>query len=287
MKKIYLLLCLIFLSLSSMPVKAETNEMCIEGVTRYKDSENKYLYCYYNTCTQKAIIVQRDVASKPYYDIEELIIPRTFSYKLAVIGEQGSSDGLHVFDVVEIGAGALKNCTAKSISFNLPSNIEIIREGALSQMPNMTGDITLPDGLTLVENEGIYTGFTSITFPTTIDSLGVSSILLENVTTITFESAIPPHCGVDGSLTPWNKDGVETPRDAQIIIPDGSYNAYLNTPGIGDYFTYFTGVQPTDISEMIVNKKEGIYSITGTYLGTDQSQLPKGMYIINGKKVVK
>ena len=33
--------------------------------------------------------------------------------------------------------------------------------------------------------------------------------------------------------------------------------------------------------------KEGIYTITGQYLGTDENNLPQGLYIINGKKVIK
>ncbi len=33
--------------------------------------------------------------------------------------------------------------------------------------------------------------------------------------------------------------------------------------------------------------RQGIYTVTGQYLGTDESQLPAGMYIINGKKVIK
>ncbi len=33
--------------------------------------------------------------------------------------------------------------------------------------------------------------------------------------------------------------------------------------------------------------RQGIYTVTGQYLGIDESQLPAGMYIINGKKVIK
>jgi hypothetical protein len=33
--------------------------------------------------------------------------------------------------------------------------------------------------------------------------------------------------------------------------------------------------------------KKGIYTITGQFLGTDDSNLPQGMYIINGNKVIK
>lgn len=32
---------------------------------------------------------------------------------------------------------------------------------------------------------------------------------------------------------------------------------------------------------------EAIYSISGQYMGKDKNKLPKGIYIINGKKEIK
>ena len=81
-----------------------------------------------------------------------------------------------------------------------------------------------------------------------------------------------------------------TPKNVQIIIPNGSFDSYKSQAGIGDYFDYFSS-QGTSV-ETVENgaakpSKSGIYNIMGTYLGTDDSNLPTGMYIINGKKVVR
>ena len=46
---------------------------------------------------------------------------------------------------------------------------------------------------------------------------------------------------------------------------------------------------PTGIKNVGITPKSGhrVYSISGTYLGTDLEKLPHGIYIIDGKKVVK
>jgi hypothetical protein len=45
----------------------------------------------------------------------------------------------------------------------------------------------------------------------------------------------------------------------------------------------------TDVENIVVDPvaKSGIYTVMGQYLGTDESNLPQGLYIINGKKVIK
>lgn len=49
-----------------------------------------------------------------------------------------------------------------------------------------------------------------------------------------------------------------------------------------------TGINAVDIDEEDIQKVDNrIFSITGQYLGTDFSRLPKGLYIVNGKKVMK
>ena len=42
-----------------------------------------------------------------------------------------------------------------------------------------------------------------------------------------------------------------------------------------------------DVKENVSARKQGIYSIDGIYLGTDFDALPKGIYIKDGKKVLK
>ncbi|MBO6307071.1 MAG: hypothetical protein J6M55_06155 [Paludibacteraceae bacterium] len=73
------------------------------------------------------------------------------------------------------------------------------------------------------------------------------------------------------------------------IVEDGTYNFYAEA-GQNDY--RFQLVAPARIPTAIenVNAKasaKGVYSISGQYLGEDINALPKGVYIINGAKVVK
>ena len=53
----------------------------------------------------------------------------------------------------------------------------------------------------------------------------------------------------------------------------------------GDKLTIvLSAVENIEVNSVV---KMGVYTITGQYLGTDESNLPQGLYIINGKKVIK
>lgn len=73
------------------------------------------------------------------------------------------------------------------------------------------------------------------------------------------------------------------------IEEGGQYNFYAEA-GQNDYrFQLVAPARvPTAIENVGVNAElKGIYTITGQYLGEDINALPKGVYIINGAKVVK
>jgi len=134
--------------------------------------------------------------------------------------------------------------------------------------------------------------------PSTLDSLDVISIILDELETIEFRGIVPPHCQTRETKTytqmPWlinepSKNQHPTPTDVEIIIPEGSFEAYKAQTGIGDYFDYFneSAVDNIETENNNGSKYIGIYNIMGTYLGTDDSNLPTGMYIINGKKVIR
>jgi hypothetical protein len=74
---------------------------------------------------------------------------------------------------------------------------------------------------------------------TPIDSLSLSSVLLDRLTTIEFRGATPPRCAVSGSLTPFNSLSLSTPADITVIVPEGSFDAYSDALGIGSYFNCF------------------------------------------------
>ena len=68
-------------------------------------------------------------------------------------------------------------------------------------------------------------------------------------------------------------------------LPQSDYACVVPAPDT-DKLT----IELTDVENVVVNNpvvKKGIYTLTGQYLGLDESSLPQGMYIINGKKVIK
>ena len=69
------------------------------------------------------------------------------------------------------------------------------------------------------------------------------------------------------------------------------FDAYRYVNGAGDYFTTIQEAEdtPTAVENVSNNNafRSGVYTITGCYLGEDATNLPKGMYIINGQKVIR
>ena len=68
-------------------------------------------------------------------------------------------------------------------------------------------------------------------------------------------------------------------------LPSADYTCVVPAPKNDKLDIVFTSVENMMTNESVV--KTGIYTITGQYLGTDESNLPQGLYIINGKKVIK
>ena len=69
-------------------------------------------------------------------------------------------------------------------------------------------------------------------------------------------------------------------------MPSADYSCTVSAPDADKIAIVFsnTAVENIEVTPIV---KTGIYTVTGQYLGTDESGLPQGMYIINGKKVIK
>lgn len=68
-------------------------------------------------------------------------------------------------------------------------------------------------------------------------------------------------------------------------LPSTEYTCSVSAPDDDQLTIIATGLENVDANQTII--KSGIYTITGQYLGEDDSNLPQGMYIINGNKVIK
>ncbi|MBP5659526.1 MAG: hypothetical protein J6W89_05885, partial [Paludibacteraceae bacterium] len=108
---------------------------------------------------------------------------------------------------------------------------------------------------------------------------------------------VPPSIATKETATwtqnPWQistTNACNTNKEAIVIVPKGSLQVYQNTAWIGDYFTTIKEKDetPTAVDHITDNIfRSGVYTITGCYLGEDATNLPKGMYIINGQKVIR
>ncbi|HCS87526.1 MAG TPA: hypothetical protein DIW30_03675 [Bacteroidales bacterium] len=260
---------------------------------------------YYTIEGGKAVVMP-DITGGSYKDEESVTIPTHVSKTVCTITAGRTNITAKEIPVTGLGKGAFRgNKSIHSLTFATPSNIENIQPMAMMQMEGMTGTLELPEGLKHIATSGIHSGVSGgqmpvkkLIMPSTLDSLDVISVILNELETLAFRGETAPKCQVKQLSTqkqiPWainlTSNRFPTPANVEIIIPDGTYNSYKNQAGIGDYFEYFINretSQPDVMSESKTSRATGIYNLLGVYLGTDESNLPHGIYIINGKKAVR
>lgn len=258
----------------------------------------------YYTIHNDSASVMSDLTGNKYGTLASVVVPAQIAKTICTIGTTAIVEQKQL-PVVALGKAAFQgNKSIQSLTFATPSNVETIQSMAMQYMAGLTGTLELPEGLKFIAMSGIHSGLNGgqmpvkkLILPSTLDSLDVISVILNELETLEFKGETAPKCRVRVTTTqtqiPWMinpSNNFPTPKSVQIIIPDGSYDSYKNQAGIGDYFDYFTS-QGTSVetveSGATKSQKSGIYNITGTYLGTDDSNLPTGMYIINGKKVIR
>lgn len=251
--------------------------------------------------------VMLDLTGNNYAALTSVIVPATIAHTVCTITEGKAAIAQNEIPVVALGRAAFKsNKSIQTVTFAAPSSIKTLGIQSMQFMEGLTGTLDLPEGLELIDMTAIHSGqnggqmpVKKLILPSTLDSLSMISIVLNELETLEFRGAVAPKCQVRQTSTqlqiPWainlTSNKFPTPADVQIIIPDGAYDSYKAQAGIGDYFDYFkspsASVEETKDDNATNSTKSGIYTILGTCLGTDDSDLPHGMYIINGKKVIK
>ena len=247
------------------------------------------LYFELDNKAQTATLIRRNTSW--VYEIEDIMIPASVS--------QDERE----YPVVALGQGALRNTTAKTITFAEGSQVKELGMQCFQAAVNVQ-ELELPEGIKLIPLTGIHNATASnpmqmkkLVLPSTVDSLALFSICLPQLTSLEFKGAIPPRIATKVTATwtqnPWqiSTDNVcNTNKEAVVTVPKGSLEAYQNTEWIGDYFTTIKEKEDTPSAIESVNGttfKAGVYTITGFYLGEDATNLPTGMYIINGQKVIR
>ena len=144
---------------------------------------------------------------------------------------------------------------------------------------------TIPNSVTSLGGScfAVCTGLTSITIPNSVTSLGLSCFYgCTGLTNIKMKSSTPPSAGseVFGYFT--NLTTVYVPKGAKEAYNVEPWNSYE----IVEMENTSIAAAPTVDSQ---KASAPVYGLNGRRIGTADAMdaLPKGVYIVNGKKVMK
>lgn len=185
----------------------------------------------------------------------------------------------------------------------------VVEEGntvSVSVIDQIDGHYEIPE---IVNNNGVdyfvtaiadhafenQTGLTAITIPATIASIGerafAGCVNLNNI----YSYAIKP-AALGSSTSATRSDGASSVFDqvnlseCVLSVPNGCVEAYQTAEGWKE-FTHIVEMGSSHINGIITNDNAfDVYSISGCKVRTQTTtieDLPKGVYIINGRKVVK
>ena len=147
--------------------------------------------------------------------------------------------------------------------------------------------IIIGDGVTTI-GEFAFTNcstLTSVTIPNSVTEIGEFAFNnCINITQISSEAVVPPICGPN-VFADTNKS------KCKLIVPKNSLDAYKQADQWKDFFLIEGST--TGITNTVYNNSglADVYTIDGTKrlskASTDEiNALPKGMYIVNGKKII-
>ena len=124
----------------------------------------------------------------------------------------------------------------------------------------------------------------NFTFGSGLQSIGQEAFSdCINIAQITSEAVVPPTCGINAldDINKWN---------CKLFVPKANINAYKQAPQWKEFFFIES---TTGITNTVYNKAglADVYTIDGTKrlskASTDEiNALPKGVYIVNGKKII-
>ena len=144
---------------------------------------------------------------------------------------------------------------------------------------------TIPNSVTSLGGScfAVCTGLTSITIPNSVTSLGLSCFYgCTGLTNIKMKSSTPPTTG-SGAFS-------ECLSLTTVYVPKGAKEAYnvepWNSYEIVEMENTSIAAAPTVDSQ---KASAPVYGLNGRRIGTADAMdaLPKGVYIVNGKKVMK
>ena len=180
---------------------------------------------------------------------------------------------------------AFCNCSSLT-SVTLGNSVTTIGGDAFGLCSSLTS-VTIPNSVTTIGSEAFNgcTNLQKVNIGNSVEIIGTSAF--ENCTSITqisSEAVVPPICDSD-VFNDINKS------KCKLIVPKNSLDAYKQADQWKD-FLLIEG-STTGITNTVYNKAglADVYTIDGTKrlskASTDEiNALPKGVYIVNGKKII-
>lgn len=281
MKQLYLLLITLLVSLSAY---AEKSGICGDNL-EWKLTDEGVL-----TITGTGEMQDWNDYSSPWYENE--------SVKQVIIGDGVTTIGDWAFSycraltsitipnsVTTIGDNAFESCSSLT-SITIPNSVTTIGDYAFSYCRALTSVIISNSVTTIGERTfaNCYS-LTSVTIPSSVTRIEDGAFSdCGNVKQITSEAVTPPYC------SRYAFDGVNR-NECKLFVPKNSIDAYKRAY-VWWHFFLIEGTT-TGIINNIYNKTENadVYTIDGIKRLSKASvseinALPKGIYIINGKKII-
>ncbi|WP_278793713.1 leucine-rich repeat domain-containing protein [Hoylesella nanceiensis] len=281
MKQLYLLLITLLVSLSAY---AEKSGICGDNL-EWKLTDEGVL-----TITGTGEMQDWNDYSSPWYENE--------SVKQVIIGDGVTTIGDWAFSycraltsitipnsVTTIGDYAFESCSSLT-SITIPNSVTTIGDYAFSYCRALTSVIISNSVTTIGERTfaNCYS-LTSVTIPSSVTRIEDGAFSdCGNVKQITSEVVTPPYC------SRYAFDGVNR-NECKLFVPKNSIDAYKRAY-VWWHFFLIEGTT-TGIKNNIYNKIDNVdvYTIDGIKRLSkanvnEINALPKGVYIINGKKIV-
>ena len=278
MKQIYILLITLLMGLSA---NAKSSGTCGPDLKWHLTDDGVL------TITGKGEMYDYSYTPWSYDDLTRVIIGNG----VTTIGEAAFRYCSHLTSVTipnsvtTIGGWAFSGCSSLT-SVNIPNSVTTINDDAFSDCSSLTS-VTIPNSVTTIGSEAFSdcTNLQKVNIGNSVKTIGEYAFNnCTSITQISSEAVVPPTCE-SGVFTDINKS------KCKLIVPKNSLDAYKQAYQWED-FSLIEG-STTGITNTVYNKAglADVYTIDGTKrlskASTDEiNALPKGVYIVNGKKII-
>ena len=278
MKHIYILLIALLMGLSA---NAEESGTCGPDL-RWHLTDDGVL-----TITGKGEMYDYSYTPWSYDDLTRVIIGNG----VTTIGEAAFRSCSHLTSVnipnsvTTIGGWAFSICSSLT-SVTIPNSVTTIGDNAFMGCSSLTS-VTIPNSVTEIGSDAFSkcTNLQKVNIGNSVKTIGIAAFNnCTSITQISSEAVVPPTCE-SNVFDDINKS------KCKLIVPKNSLDAYKQADQWKD-FLLIEG-STTGITNTVYNNSglADVYTIDGTKrlskASTDEiNALPKGMYIVNGKKII-